>query len=87
MDWTAPATALTTTLRYSGTLITAANWNAAALLIGNLSGTASIFTTTVTNPGGMVYFALKTQNDTGWSLLSNNAVWSQQSAYLPIILK
>ena len=87
MDWTAPATALTTTLRYSGTLITAANWNNAVLLTNNLSGTANVFTATVSYQAGIAYFALKTQNETGWSLLSNIAFWPQQNVYLPIILK
>jgi hypothetical protein len=87
LRWTAPANALTTTLRYSGTLITAANWNNATLLISNLSGAANIYTATVPYTGGTIYFALKTQNGTGWSPLSNNAFWPQQSVYLPIILK
>jgi hypothetical protein len=87
LRWTAPANALTTTLRYSGTLITAANWNNAMLLTNNLSGTVSIFTATVPYRAGIAYFALKTQNGTGWSPLSNNAFWPQQTVYLPIILK
>ena len=87
LRWTASANALTTTLRYSSTLITAANWDGAALLTGNLPGTAHVFTATVTNPGSLVYFALKSHNGTGWSALSNNAFWPQQPVYLPIILK
>jgi hypothetical protein len=87
LRWTAPANALTTTLRYSGTLITAANWNNAALLSSSLSGTANIFTATVPYTGGTIYFAHKAQNSTGWSPLSNNAFWPQQNVYLPIILK
>ena len=87
LRWTAPANALTTTLRYSGTLITVANWNGAALLTGSLHGAANVFTATVTNPGGMVYFALKSRNGTDWSARSNNAFWPQQTVYLPIILQ
>jgi hypothetical protein len=87
LRWTAPVDALTTTLRYSHTLITAANWNSAALLTSALSGAANIFTTTVPYTSGTIYFALKTQNGTGWSPLSNSAFWPQQTVYLPIILK
>jgi hypothetical protein len=87
LRWTAPENALTTTLRYSGTLITAANWNNATLLTSNLSGATNIFTATIPYDGGMIYFALKTQSGTGWSPLSNNAFWPQQMVYLPIILK
>ena len=87
LRWTAPTNALTTTLRYSGTLITAANWNGASLLTDNLAGTANNFTATVPYDSGTIYFALKTQNGTGWSPLSNNAFWPQQSVYLPVILK
>ncbi|HTP11232.1 MAG TPA: hypothetical protein VMP08_23415 [Anaerolineae bacterium] len=87
LRWIAPANALTTTLRYSETLIAAANWDDALLLIGNLSSTANIYTATVPYDGGTLYFALKTQNGTGWSPLSNNAFWPQQLVYLPIILK
>jgi hypothetical protein len=87
LNWTAPANALTTTLHYSGTLITTANWNNAPLLADNLSGTLAIFTATVPYDTGTIYFALKAQNGTGWSALSNNAFWPQQTVYLPIILK
>jgi len=48
---------------------------------------ANVFTATVTNPGNLVYFALKSRNDTGWSALSNNAFWPQRVVYLPVILK
>jgi hypothetical protein len=87
LRWTAPANALTTTLRYSGTLITAANWNSATLLTNALSGTAETFTATIPYQDGLAYFALKAQNNTGWSPLSNNAFWPQQLVYLPVIFK
>ena len=87
LRWTAPANALTTTLRYSGTLISTANWNNAVLLSGNLSGAANIFTATVPYASGTLYFALKTQNSAGRSPPSNNAFWPQQNVYLPVILK
>jgi hypothetical protein len=87
LRWTAPVNTLTTTLRYSGTLITPANWDGAALLTDSLPGTANVFTATVTSSGGLVYFALKSRNGTGWSALSNNAFWPQRTMYGPIILK
>ncbi len=87
LRWTPPANALTTTLRYSGTLITVGNWNEATLLTNSLPGTAAIFMATVPYQAGIVYFALKTQNETGWSALSNNAFWPQQFVYLPVIFK
>ncbi|CAG0926811.1 hypothetical protein TFLX_00214 [Thermoflexales bacterium] len=87
LRWTPPAGALTTTLRYSGTLITTAHWNEATLLTTTLSGTASGFTATVPYQVGMIYFALKAQNETGWSALSNIAFWPQQFVYLPVIFK
>jgi hypothetical protein len=87
LRWTTPANALTTTLRYSGTLITVANWNDASLLTGNLSGSTNIYTATVPYTDGMIYFAHKAQNGTGWSPLSNNAFWPQKNVYLPIIRK
>jgi hypothetical protein len=87
LRWTAPAHALTTTLRYSGTLIAAANWNSATPLTNDLSGTTAIFTATAPYQTGVVYFALKTQNETDWSPLSNNTFWPQQFVYLPVIFK
>jgi hypothetical protein len=59
LHWTAPADAVTTTLRYSGTLITEANWSSALLLTDTLPGAADTFTATVPYSGGTVYFALR----------------------------
>jgi hypothetical protein len=87
LRWTAPANALTTTLRYSGTLITAGNWSSATLIANNLPGAANIYTATVPYTNDTLYFAHQSQNGTGWSPLSNNAFWPQQRVYLPIILK
>jgi hypothetical protein len=86
LRWTAPANALTTTIRYSGTLIIATNWNNAPLLIDKLSGAANTFTATVPYNSGTIYFALESQNGTGWSALSNNAFWPQHIVYLPVLL-
>ncbi len=87
LHWTPPAGALTTTLRYSGTLITTANWNEAMLLTNSLAGTTAIFTATVPYSTDTAYFALKAQNEAGGSPLSNNAFWPQQIVYLPVIFK
>jgi len=88
LDWTAPASAVTTTLRYSGTLITEANWTSAFLLTNTLSGTAQTYTATVTYTSGMAYFALKSQNaEGGLSALSNNAFWPHQDICLPLVMR
>ena len=87
LHWTPPGNALTTTLRYSSTPLVAATWNAAVLLTNSLAGTQTVFIATVPYDTGNIYFALQTQNETGWSPLSNNAFWPQQSVFLPVIFK
>jgi hypothetical protein len=88
LRWTALADAVTTTLRYSDTLISEANWTSALLLTDTLPGAADTFTATVPHDGSTVYFALKYQNAEGdWSDLSNNAFWPHLDVYLPMILK
>ena len=87
LDWTAPANAVTTTLRYSGTLITGANWASAFLLTNTLSGTVQTCTATVAYTS-IAYFALKSQNAEGaWSALSNNAFWPRRDIYLPLVMR
>lgn len=88
LQWTPPLSALTTTLRYSNSQITAANWNSALLLTGVLSGSAASYTATVSDAGSTIYFALKTQNNAAeWSDLSNNAFWPHRDVYLPLLRK
>jgi len=65
LRWTAPADAVTTTLRYSGTLITAMDWAAASLMTDTLSGSAETYTAPVPCGGDTIYFALKSQNAEG----------------------
>jgi hypothetical protein len=84
LRWTPPATALTTTLRYSRTLITEMNWNGAPLF-GSISGAANVYTGAVPYTNGSVYFALKSDNAAGSSALSNNAFWPHLDVYLPLI--
>jgi hypothetical protein len=88
LRWTAPANAITTTLRYSGTLITEADWTSALLLTSTLSGAAQTYTATVSYISGTAYFALESQNAEGvGSALSNNAFWPRQDIYLPLIMR
>jgi hypothetical protein len=88
LGWTAPTDAVTTTLRYSDNFITESNWTSALLLTDTLPGSAEAFTAIAPYSGGLIYFALKTQNAGGdWSNLSNNAFWPSQAIYLPVVAK
>ncbi len=88
LRWTPPTSAMTTTIRYSRTLITAGNWASAMVVTNTLPGGTSILTAGVPFPGGIAYFALKFQTDSGaWSPLSNIAFWPSQDIYLPVILR
>jgi hypothetical protein len=87
LRWTAPPDAVTATLRYSGDLITAANWDSALLLTDTLPGSAEVYTAVVPYGGGTTYFALKTEGAGGLSNVSNNAFWPHLDVYLPLVLK
>jgi hypothetical protein len=92
LSWIAPANAVTYTMRYSDTLITAANWPGAVTVTvpftASTPGNTEWFTTTVPYSGGTSYFALKSQNVEGsWSDLSNNAFWPRFDVYLSLVLK
>ncbi len=87
LRWTPPPDALTVTLRYSGSLISADNWSAAPLLTDTLSGSAAAYTATLPYSGGTVYFALKSFNAGGASALSNNAFRPARCVFLPLVLK
>jgi hypothetical protein len=88
LRWTPPASAMTTTVRYSRTLITADNWASAMLVTDTLPGGTDSLTADVSFPGGSAYFALKFQTDSGaWSPLSNVAFWPSRDVYLSIILR
>jgi hypothetical protein len=87
LHWTPPANALTTTLRYATSPITAGNWNSAALLTGTLAGSANTYIASLPYSGGIIYFALKTTGAGGESGLSNNAFWPHKDIYLPLIFK
>jgi len=47
LRWTAPAEAVTTTLRYSGSLISQVNWATASLITNTLPGNTEIYVATV----------------------------------------
>jgi hypothetical protein len=86
LGWTPPSDAFTYTLRYSGALITEANWNSATQLTNALPGSANSYTAVVPYGGGALYFALKSQNAEGaYSVLSNNAFWPHWDVYLPSV--
>jgi hypothetical protein len=88
LRWTAPTDAVTATLRYSGALITDANWATASLLTDTLPGSAETFTATVPYGGDTVYFAHRSQNaGSAWSDVSNNAFWPHWDIYLPLVIK
>jgi len=88
LRWTAPLNAITTTLRYSRTLIAEANWASATLLTGTLSGSAALYTSNVPYNSGTIYWAHKSQNVEGdWSALSNNTFWPRFEVYLPLVRK
>jgi hypothetical protein len=87
LQWTPPVDAVTTTLRYSSSLITIYNWSNASLLTDTYPGSAEMYSAVVPYTSGTAYFALKTHGGTeaGWSELSNNAFWPSQQIYLPVI--
>jgi hypothetical protein len=89
LRWTPPASAMTTTVRYSRTLITADNWASATVVTDTLPGGTDSLTADVSFfSNGIAYFALKFQTDSGaWSPLSNIAFWPSRDVYLPIILR
>ncbi len=89
LRWTPPASAMTTTVRYSTTPITVDNWASAMVVTNTLPGSSDSLTAEVSFfSNGIVYFALKFQTDSGaWSPLSNVTFWPSRDVYLPIILR
>jgi hypothetical protein len=85
--WTPPLGALTATVRYSSTLITQANWSGATLLADSLPGGTAAYTPTVPYSGGIVFFAVGSQNTVGWSAPSNNVFWPYRCVLLPVVQK
>jgi len=87
LRWTPPSNALTTTVRYATSPLTAGNWNSTPLLTDTLAGNANTYATTLPYSGETIYFALKTEGVGGVSALSNIAFWPSKNVYLPIIVK
>jgi hypothetical protein len=92
LRWTAPAAAITYTMRNSDALLTAANWDDAPIIIvpftASAPGSSEWLTTSVDYAGGILHFALKAQNSAGfWSGLSNNAFWPHLDLYLPLVMR
>ncbi len=88
LHWTPPQFAITTTLRYSGGLISDENWHAASVLTDSLTGTRDFFSDAVSVGHATIYFALKTQNTNGdWSGVSNNAFYPGWFIFLPLAAK
>jgi hypothetical protein len=92
LRWTAPMGAVTYTLRYSGNLVTDANWASAVTVSVPFTASAPGSLETLTAPVpytiGTVYFGVKSQNAEGaWSALSNNAAWPRYDVYLPLVLR
>jgi hypothetical protein len=82
LAWTPPPGALTSTLRYSGSVITAGNWSSAPLLAGGLPGLADSYSGSVPYAGGTVYAAVRTANEGGEAGLSNVAFWPAWRVWL-----
>ena len=92
LRWTAPADAVTYTLRYSDTLISEVNWDSAVGVTvpftASTPGTTEWLIAPVSHTGGTAYFALKSQNAEGnGSGLSNNAFWPHWDVYLPLVTR
>ncbi len=86
LSWTPPATAVTTTIRYAGALITADNWASATPLAGPLPGSQSSYLASVPYSSGTMYFAVNTQNAQGvWAGVTNNAFWPDYPVHLPVV--
>jgi hypothetical protein len=87
LAWSAPTGAITTTLRYSGTLIAESGWDSATLLTDTLPGDTEIYTAVVPYVDEPVYFALRTRGVGGQSDLSNNAFEPSIDVCLPLVLR
>ena len=88
LHWTAPENAVTTTLRYSSTLVTSDSWGNATLLTSDLPGSLETYAVSIPYRSGAVYIALKSQNTLrAWSPLSNNDFWPSREFFLPSVLR
>lgn len=80
--------ALTTTVYYSATLITAGNWSGANIASDSVPGGTGNYVAVVPYSGGTAYFALRSYMAGGfWSDLSNVAFCPGESVFLPLVLR
>jgi hypothetical protein len=87
LSWTPPSGAVTTTPRYDWEPIDEPGWGNAMPLAGALPGSDGVYTASVGYEGGIVYFALRSENAAGTSNLSNNAFWPSQTTFLPVVFQ
>jgi len=92
LSWTAPVDAVTYTLFYSDTWMTAGNeagaFSVTVPFTASFPGVTEWFTPSVPYAGDTVYFALESQNGDGlWSDLSNVVFWPRCEVYLPLVLR
>ena len=89
LAWTPLAEAVTTSLYYSGTLITARTWPSATVLSDTIPGdTGSTLAVVPYTAGDTRYFALRSYLTGGqWSDLSNVAFCPSRRVLLPIVFK
>ncbi|HOT91642.1 MAG TPA: right-handed parallel beta-helix repeat-containing protein [Anaerolineae bacterium] len=88
LSWTPLTSAVTTTVYYSDTLITGANWPAASVL-GNVPGGTGSYTAVVPYvEGKTAYLALRSALTGGsWSALSNVAFCPHEDIFLPLVMR
>ena len=91
LRWSAPADAVTYTLRYDATAINDANWDSATdipVLFGAAAPGATETLDASIPFADELHLALKSQNAGGdWSALSNNAFWPYLNVWLPCITR
>ena len=87
LRWTPPVDAVTSTLRYSSTLISEAAWNTGIVLTDALPGAIGFHTATVPHSGATWFFALRTEGVGGMSGVSSNVLWPRDAVYLPAVLR
>jgi hypothetical protein len=88
LQWTPPAGAVQTALKYAAEPITAATWDSASLISDSLPTGTDSHTFTLTYTGGTLFFAAKARNSKGeWAEVSNPAFWPFENIFLPSIHK
>lgn len=88
LAWTPPPDAALGEIRYASVPITADTWGSATSLTASLPGQQGAYQAVLPYGGGLVFFALKTQNAVGaWSEVSNTTFWPRPwNVCLPLIV-